>query len=576
MKRLRVCALFLCVCLAWVPSFASAQMPPAGKARVAVLPFTIHSAENIEYIRQGIRDMLSSRIAVADRVEVVGRDAVSEVVQPWSAKEMTFADVYDAGKKLQATFVVWGSITKIGNSISLDAKLLDMAASRSVIDIVSQSPNLDDVIPKINDFARRIDQHILGEAPATPVVTPVPMAAAPPPEPAKGSRETEIISGMKTSKKGTFTSAINPDFINAVSPVDRKNFWMSQKYRAEFKGMDIGDVNGDGLKETVVIERHKVNIYQKKDKDFKLIAQWPGKTYDNYLGVDVADINMNGIAEIFVTSIVGTQVDSFVIEWKDGKFAQLGPRLPWFLRVVNPTVDTTVLLGQRLGIGGKSSNMPAYQPFWEPAYQIVWEKGKYIEGARMKIPEGLPVFGLTITTLGSGESEKILVLDEYDHLRMYEPTEKHIDKINVFGGSNELLWKSDDVFGGSNNYFEISPATWGSDSDKERVEYVNLRIITYDTNKDGKREVIIVKNFSPAGRFFKGVRMYTASEVYNLEWDGLGMLENWKTRKINGSVADYQFKDIDNDGENEIVMALVLAEGASSRSVIVAYDMTAQ
>jgi hypothetical protein len=34
-----------------------------------------------------------------------------------------------------------------------------------------------------------------------------------------------------------------------------------------------------------------------------------------------------------------------------------------------------------------------------------------------------------------------------------------------------------------------------------------------------------------------------------------GPSENWKTRKINGYVADYQFKDIDNDGQNEIVLA---------------------
>ena len=44
----------------------------------------------------------------------------------------------------------------------------------------------------------------------------------------------------------------------------------------------------------------------------------------------------------------------------------------------------------------------------------------------------------------------------------------------------------------------------------------------------------------------------------------MGMVENWRTKKINGYVADYQFKDIDNDGENEVVLALVLSTGGST------------
>jgi hypothetical protein len=78
---------------------------------------------------------------------------------------------------------------------------------------------------------------------------------------------------------------------------------------------------------------------------------------------------------------------------------------------------------------------------------------------------------------------------------------------------------------------------------------------------------------------FKHLKLFTSSERYNLEWDGLGMAENWRTKKINGYVADYCFKDIDNDGKPEIVLALVLSVGASLRdkSVIVVYKLdTAQ
>jgi len=56
------------------------------------------------------------------------------------------------------------------------------------------------------------------------------------------------------------------------------------------------------------------------------------------------------------------------------------------------------------------------------------------------------------------------------------------------------------------------------------------------------------------------------------------MVENWRTKKINGYVADYQFKDINNDGEPDVVLALVLTTGASlkGRSVVVSYSLKSQ
>ena len=537
---------------------------------VAVLPFSVHSAENIDYVRQGIWDMLASRISVNDKIDVIGKASIQSALQETAGKEIGAAEALAMGKKLSADFVVWGSITKIGSSLSIDAKLVDIATSKDAVTIFAQCPTMDDVIPKINEFAQRIDTHILGGPSQT-------TAAAPPvqkeiivsrkPSPPQSTREAEIISGMRGSKRGTYTSSINPDFINAAQPLEKKTFWKSQQFGYELRGMDIGDVNGDGVNETVMIDPNNIYIYQKKGNEFTLIQHIPGKSYDYYVSLDVADINGNGIKEIIVSSYNGPQVDSFIVEFRSGKFVTIASGLPWFMRVIDIPSAPPLLLGQRRGME---------KPFELPIYEIVYQNNEYRDGKKMKIPQGLSVYGLTLDKLGSSGAEKIITLNDYDYICIYEQTDRPLSEIAVVGGSDEFIWKSEEVFGGSNTIVESLKGANVSIDDP--YDYINLRILTYDTNKDGKREVIIVKNLTPSGRTFQRIKLFTSAEVYNLEWDGMGMVENWRTKKISGYVADYQFKDIDNDGDNEVVLALVLSVGGSlrGRSVIVAYKLAGE
>jgi TolB-like protein len=543
------------------------------KSIVGVLPFSVHSAENIDYIRQGIGDMISSRLSVNEKIEIVAKDVILAAQAELGAKELTPADVYGLGKKLDADFMVWGSITKIGNSLNIDGKLVDIAAYKSPVVIFTQFQSMDEIIPKITDFAQRIETHIVG-APSQAFTSPAPSKEIivsrqqPTPETA---REAQIISGMKGNRQGTYTSSINPDFINAEQPIDRKTFWKSQQFPNEFRGMDIGDVNGDGLNETVLIDSHTVLICQKKGDEFKQLQQIQGKSYDNYISVDIADVNQNGIKEIFVSSYAGAMVDSFVIEFKNGKFEIVASDLRWFLRALGTDSGTPLLIGQRRGME---------KTFDTPIHEIAWEKGEYRLGRKMRIPEGLSIYGLAMDRLGSSGPEKIIALNDNDYLCIFEQTDKPLNKVAVIGGSDEFIWKSDDVYGGSNTYIDPVNRTASSEraEDISQRTYINLRILVYDTNNDGKREIIIVKNTSASARVLQRFKLFTSSEVLDLEWEGTGMVENWRTRKISGYVADYQFKDIDNDGDDEVVLALVLSVGGTlrERSVVVAYDLKGQ
>lgn len=538
------------------------------KYTVAIVPFSVHSAENIDYVKQGITEMLSSRLSASDKIILTDKNIVLEEIKKNNFKDISPDNIYSLGKNLNSDYVVWGSITKIGSSISIDGKLYDIVNKKPGISLFSQAQGLDDVIPKINDFSQSILQNILGAAPQAVIQSAVPAAvsATAPQTQDPVSRESQIIASMRTNGKkgGTLTSAINTDFINAEETPNRKDFWMSQNISIEFKGMDIGDVNNDGLNEIVTINKNSVFIYKKMEDNLVLLDKIKGNSYDNYLTVDVADINKNGVKEIIVTSLNNKLPDSFVLEFKDNKYVKIASDIRLFLRVIE-TSSGTILLGQQYGLR---------KPFETPIHEIIWKDGKYVAGQMMKIPSGFSIYGLAIDDLGLSGGEKIFAMDAYDHLYITEKTNKSLARMTSIGfTSEELIWSSDEVYGGSNNYFESIDKN--NPEDMEKTAYVNLRILTYDTNKDGKKEMIIVKNISSVGRIFKNFKLFTSSEIYNLEWDRLGMSERWRTKKINGYVADYAVKDVDNDGKPELVLALNLNVGLSLRekSVIVIYKL---
>ena len=66
------------------------------------------------------------------------------------------------GTRIGADYIVFGSITKIGDYISLDARLISIAEEKPPVTIYTQQKGIDDVMVKIGDFAQEIGYKILG------------------------------------------------------------------------------------------------------------------------------------------------------------------------------------------------------------------------------------------------------------------------------------------------------------------------------------------------------------------------------------------------------------------------------
>jgi hypothetical protein len=77
-----------------------------------------------------------------------------------------------------------------------------------------------------------------------------------------------------------------------------------------------------------------------------------------------------------------------------------------------------------------------------------------------------------------------------------------------------------------------------------------------DLDGDGVWEVIVSRNTFKVN-IAKRLRLYDRARLVGLAWRGLGFSESWGTPEISGYISDYQVKDVDNDGKDEIVITAV-------------------
>ena len=89
------------------------------------------------------------------------------------------------------------------------------------------------------------------------------------------------------------------------------------------------------------------------------------------------------------------------------------------------------------------------------------------------------------------------------------------------------------------------------------------RIHIADMDKDGKNEVILVKNEDSTGRTLSRLRMFNKGQIECLVWDVIAMRLQWRTHTVSGYISDYVVEDLNNDGKNELVFSVVSGGGFS-------------
>ncbi|MBU1196787.1 MAG: hypothetical protein KKE62_14745 [Proteobacteria bacterium] len=125
---------------------------------IAILPFEIIAAKDLSYIQSGAFQMLHSRLLWKDHITIIDKNQMQSHLDTASSKDSDtiIKKIADA---TGCDFVLAGSITSFADAFSIDSKIYDIK-NKQYLSFSEQSKTLDDVIPKINLIAAKINKKV--------------------------------------------------------------------------------------------------------------------------------------------------------------------------------------------------------------------------------------------------------------------------------------------------------------------------------------------------------------------------------------------------------------------------------
>jgi len=500
---------------------------------IAVLPWNVRSAEGMDFLQYALIDMLTSRLGAEADLSMVRSDRLKAAMQGQGFKDVTRSTALKVGKKLKLDYVLFGSVTVIGKAVSLDASLLDVGGG-GITTFSSTGPSRDSIVTLVDNLSKDVIHHFHPErtepvktaiAPTAPVPAPLPVPV-PVPVIAKPAAPSMIIKPVARTKEKPQVS---------VPP----SFWKSETLKGQFISMAAGDLDGNGVKELFLLQKNSVRIAVVEDGKLRTLQEIKASSGLEFVAVSAVDTDGDGKVEVYISALDHFTASSRVLEYAGGGYKIDGRNIRWLLRKGRGLDGKYILLGQSF----RSSDG------FNGGISILKNQGGRIVAAAPyldKLPRGVNIYNFTYFNFNSRDSTEkdLLAFDREGRLLVYRRNGKKWSK----------EWKSKEYYGGTMHRINFNNDTSGT----ETYRYVDVErpLFHMDTDGDGRDELIVRQSRAEGlfKRYAKVFKTFSGGSILSMTWDGEFLTETWRTREINGYIADFIIDDLEGKGARQLIM----------------------
>jgi lipopolysaccharide export system protein LptA len=180
-------------------------------AQVGILPFQIFSGEKVEYLNEVIAANLSQRLKTKEGFTIINQEEINNVSRKKAGSgAFSLQELSLIAERTGAQFLIYGSLTKIEDNVSIDARVFTTLESSPPYKDFVEGKDLDLLLKNLGD---KISHHVSQVALAFP--PPVVIAEAPneptPSAPATGSEtKQEKVPSSSVIEESPLVEAKSP------------------------------------------------------------------------------------------------------------------------------------------------------------------------------------------------------------------------------------------------------------------------------------------------------------------------------------------------------------------------------
>jgi len=258
---------------------------------VLVAPFQVQSQEPLGYVTQAFPHLLASRLDAEEGIKTIDESVVLGALKKLKINTLDEKNARTVGMETGADWVIFGTIIKINDSITLDATLVGISGNKPTLSESYQENSLKRVIDGVGVLAKRVSNKILGKV----IVVDISV---------KGNRMLEdaaILDQVKTKVGDVYSpekiqadirAIYNMGFFNDIKidstdePSGKKIIFVVKENPeiAKIKITGNKDISASDIEKEIDIKPHTVLDYNKaKANALKIKKFYEGKSYNNTL-----------------------------------------------------------------------------------------------------------------------------------------------------------------------------------------------------------------------------------------------------------------------------------------------------
>ena len=135
----------------------SGYLPNAGYAQqtvsIVVMPFEVHAKEQLLYLQNEIPEVIARNLEQEGaRVLVLDSDSVPD----WQEQIKSITQIRKLGLQTAAEYILWGSLTWIGQQFSLDVKLISSFEEKKPNLFTEDGKGIENLPASVKDIVKDI------------------------------------------------------------------------------------------------------------------------------------------------------------------------------------------------------------------------------------------------------------------------------------------------------------------------------------------------------------------------------------------------------------------------------------